>query len=57
MGIGATPLEKDKASDRAGIVMFVLMAVIVAVVGGIFGNFLREAAVRILDALGAWWGS
>ena len=28
-----------------------------AVVGGIFGNFLREAAVRILDALGAWWGS
>ena len=37
--------------------MFVLMAVIVAVVGGIFGNFLREAAVRILDALGAWWGS
>ena len=42
-------LEKDKASDRAAIVMFVLMAVI----GGIFGNFLREAAVRILDALGA----
>ena len=57
MSIGATLLEKDKASDRAGIVMFVLMAVIVAVLGGIFGNFLREAAVRILDALGAWWGS
>ena len=38
-------VEKDKASDRAGFVMFVLMAVIVAVVGGIFGNFLREAAV------------
>ena len=50
-------VEKDKASDRAGFVMFVLMAVIVAVVGGIFGNFLREASVRILDALGAWWGS
>ena len=33
------------------------MAVSVAVVGGIFGNFLREAAVRILDALGAWWRS
>ena len=30
-------------------------AVIVA--GGIFWDFLREAAVRILDALGAWWGS
>ena len=48
-------VEKDKASDRAAIGMFVLMAGIV--VGGIFGNFLREAAVRILDALGAWWGS
>ena len=48
-------VEKDKASDRAAIGMFVLMAEIV--VGGIFGNFLREAAVRILDALGAWWGS
>ena len=32
--------------------MFVLMAV----VAGILGNFLREAAVRILDALGAVWG-
>ena len=21
------------------------------------GNFLREVAVRILDALGVWWGS
>ena len=31
--------------------------VIVAVAGGISGNFLQEAAVRILDALGAWWGS
>ena len=47
-------VEKDKASDRAGFVMFVLMAVIVAVVGGIPENFLREAAVRILDALGTW---
>ena len=33
------------------------MAGIVAMVGGIFVNFLREAAVRILDALGAWWGN
>ena len=23
----------------------------------LWANFLREAAVRILDALGAWWGS
>ena len=34
-----------------------MKAAIVAVVGGIFGNFLRVAAVRILDALGAWWGN
>ena len=30
---------------------------VVAVVGGFLGNFLREGAVRALDALGAWWGS
>ena len=46
-----------KKDQRWAFWLFVLMAVNVAVVGGIFGNFLREAAVRILDALGAWWGS
>ena len=46
-----------KKDQRWAFWLFMLMAVNVAVVGGIFGNFLREAAVRILDALGAWWGS
>ena len=50
-------IKKDQKDQRSAFWMFVLMAVIVAVIGGIFGNFLREAAVRILDALGAWWGS
>ena len=32
---------------------------LVLVVGTVafLGNFLREGAVRALDALGAWWGS
>ena len=50
-------IKKDQKDQRWAFWLFVLMAVIVAVVGGIFGNFLREAAVRILDALGAWWRS
>ena len=50
-------IKKDQKDQHWAFWLFVLMAVIVAVVGGILGNFLREAAVRILDALGAWWGS
>ena len=50
-------IKKDQKDQRWAFWWFVLMAGTVAVVGGIFGNFLREAAVRILDALGAWWGS
>ena len=37
--------------------MFVLMAGIMGVVGGLLGNFFQEIIVRILDALGSWWGS
>ena len=37
--------------------MFVSLAAIMGVVGGLLGNFFREIAVRIFDALGAWWGS
>ena len=50
-------IKQEQKDQRWAFWLFVLMAVIVAVVGGIFGNFLREAAVRTLDALGAWWGS
>ena len=50
-------IKKDQEDQRWAFWWLVLMAGIVAVVGGIFGNFSREAAVRILDALGAWWRS
>ena len=50
-------IKKDQKDQRWAFWWFVLMAGIVAVVGGFLGNFLREGAVRALDALGAWWGS
>ena len=50
-------IKKDQKDPRWAFWWLVLVVGTVAVAGGIFGNFLREAAVRILDALGAWWGS
>ena len=50
-------IKKDQKDQRSAFWLFVLMAGIVAVVGGFLGNFLREWAVRTLDALGAWWGT
>ena len=50
-------IKEDQKDQRSAFWLFVLMAGIVAVVGGFLGNFLREGAVRALDALGAWWGS
>ena len=50
-------IKKDQKDQRWACWWFVLMTGIVAVVGGLLGNFFREVVVRILDALGAWWGS
>ena len=50
-------IKKDQKDQRWAFWWLVLVVGTVAVAGGIFGNFLREAAVRILDALGAWWGN
>ena len=50
-------IKKDQKDQHWAFWRFVLVVGTVAFAGGIFGNFLREAAVRILDALGAWWGS
>ena len=47
---------KDRKNESTAFWMFVLMAVIVAVVGGLLGNFLREVSVQIIEALRAWWG-
>ena len=50
-------IKKDQKDQRWAFWWLVLVVGTVGVVGGIFGNFLREVVVRILDALGAWWGS
>ena len=50
-------IKKDQKAQRWAFWLFVLMAGIVAGIVVFLGNFLREGAVRALDALGAWWGS
>ena len=50
-------IKKDQKDQRWAFWLFVLMAGAVAFAGGFFWNFLREGAVRSLDALGAWWGT
>ena len=49
--------EEDQKAERWAFWWLVLVVGTVAFTGGFLGNFLREGAVRILDALGAWWGS
>ena len=50
-------VEKDKASDRAAIVMFVLMAVIVVVSEASSEIFYGRLPCESSMLLGAWWGS
>ena len=50
-------IKKDQKDERLAFWRFILVVGTVAFAGGLLGNFLREWAVRILDALGAWWGS
>ena len=49
-------IKKDQKDQRWAFWLFVLMAGIVAVVGGFLGNFLREWAVRTLDVSGGLVG-
>ena len=49
--------DREREDENTDFWMFVLMAGIMGVVGGLLGNTFREIVVRILDALGAWWGS
>ena len=44
-------------AERWAFWRFVLVVGTVAFTMAFLGNFLREGAVRALDALGAWWGS
>ena len=50
-------IKQDQKDERLAFWRFVSVVGAVAFVGGFLGNFLREAAMRTLDALGAWWGS
>ena len=50
-------IKKDQKDQRWSFWWFVSVVGTVAFAGGFLGNFLREWAVRTLDALGAWWGS
>ena len=50
-------IKKDQKDQHWAFWLFVLMAGIVAVVGGFLGNFLREAAVQTIEALRTWGGS
>ena len=50
-------IKKDQKDQRWAFWRFVSVVGAVAFAGVFFGNFLREGAVRALDALGAWWGN
>ena len=50
-------VDRNREDENKDFWMFVSLAAIMGVVGGLLGNFFREIVVRILDALGAWWGS
>ena len=47
--------DREREDENTDFWMFVLMAGIMGVVGGLLGNFFREVIVRIMGALGAWW--
>ena len=49
--------EEDQKAERWAFWWLVLVVGTVAFTMAFLGNFLREGAVRALDALGAWWGS
>ena len=49
--------DREREDENTDFWMFVLMAAIMGVVGGLLGNFFREIVVQIIGALGAWWGS
>ena len=50
-------IKKDQKDQRWAFWRFVSVIGAVAFTMAFLGNFLREGAVRALDALGAWWGS
>ena len=49
--------KEDQKHESWAFWWLVLVVGTVAFAMAFLGNFLREGAVRLLDALGAWWGS
>ena len=55
--VSCTGIKKDQKDQRWAFWWLVLVVGTVAFTMAFLGNFLREIVVRILDVLGAWWGS
>ena len=49
--------DRNREDENKDFWIFVSLVGIMGVVGGLLGNFFREVIVRIMEALGAWWGS
>ena len=49
--------QKDQKDQRWAFWRFVSVIGTVAFAGGILGNFFREVAVQMIEALRTWWGS
>ena len=50
-------IKKDQKDQRWAFWRFVSVVGTVAFAGGILGNFFREVAVQMIEALRTWWGS
>ena len=50
-------VDRNREDKNTDFWIFVSLAGIMGVVGGLLGNFFREIVVQIIEALRAWWGS
>ena len=50
-------IKQDQKDERWAFWWLVLVVGAVAFAGGVLGNFFREAAVQMIEALRTWWGS
>ena len=49
--------NREDENENEDFWMFVSLAGIMGVVGGLLGNFFREVVVQIIEAFRTWWGS
>ena len=50
-------VDRNREDENKDFWIFVSLAGIMGVVGGLLGNFFREIVVQIIGALRTWWGS